>query len=481
MPGALLAMFLAISSTRPDWWRRTAILGLAGAIGWAFGGQSSYGLLVGYTASDSFVDILYGYCAFVLIGAMWGAIGAGLLGMALTLPRSRLNAFAGPLLAIGALWTVTEWTGVRATLPSIHDTYWFEATSALAIAALYGIVSPKARAACEFILYIAGGWWLGLIVLVLVLGLQLNPPRSDSWAACMGVTVAVMIYLWRTENRAALMLARYGLLAGGLGFLLGDFVQILQRSHWVIFEYAVLQEHGGWGKMEKLFGFVMGLGVAVGVHRLAREGLESPIEDGDQGYLNEFAVFFMFVPMMAWNFGQNIPRWEKANVYPEQVLGVSGHAWAIFCGALWVLLLLFALYRQRRHGLSLVPSSALGKGQAIFLVAQSVIVGASFAGFLPNLASPSVATSEVFYVICASAASFAILVHPDDRAPKVRHQRGPSDLAWTPGWSYWGSWLLVPVLVASLAWFSVSIAPPTKNEKFYRFPKASDAISNRIR
>lgn len=475
MPGALLAMFVAISSARPDWWRRTAILGLAGAIGWAFGGQSSYGLLVGYTATDSFADILYGYSAFVLVGAMWGAIGGGLLGIALTLPRSQLTALIGPLLAIGILWTAAEWSGVRATLPNLHDTYWFEATSALVVAALYGIASPKARGACKLILYIAGGWWLGLIVLTLLLGLQLNPPRSDSWAACLGVTVAVFVYLWQTENRAALMLARYGLLAGGLGFLLGDFVQILQRSRWGIFEHAVFQEHSGWGKMEKLFGFIMGLGIALGVQRLARGGLESPVEDDDRGYLNEFAVFVMFVPMLAWNFGQNIPRWQKEGVFPEQMLEVSGPTWAKAVGVLWALLLVFALYRQRRRGLALVPASALGKGQLLFLVTLGVILCGSFTGFLPTLASPSVATSEVFYLLCASAASFAILVHSEDGAPRTAVERPRSDRRWTSGWRYWGCWLLVPLLVAALAWISASIAPPTKNQKSYRFPKAEVA------
>ena len=472
MPGALFAMFLAISSARPDWWKRTAVLGLAGAIGWAFGGQTSYGFLVGYTSSDSFIDILYGYSAFVLTGAMWGSIGAGLLGMALTLPRSQLRSFTGPLLAIGATWVTLDWTGVRAKVPDVHDTPWLEATTSLAVAALYGMVSPKARKACGFILLIGTGWCLGLVILTLLLGLHLSPPRSDSWAACLGVTVALFVYLWRTENRAALMLARYGLLAGGLGFFLGDFVQVLQRSHWGPFQYAVLQEHGGWGKMEKLFGFIMGLGVAFGVDRLAREGLESPIEDG-QGYLNEFAVFFLFVPMMAWNFGQNISRWESARVFPEHMLGVSGLTWAIFGGWLLALLLLFALYRQRSRVLDFVPSSALGKGQLLFLAVLWLILGASFAGSLPHLASPGVATSEIFYIICATAASFAILMHSDGSEPLVVCNRARSDLAWKSGWRYWGSWLIVPALVICLAWISVSIAPPTTNKKFYRFPKAS--------
>lgn len=477
MPGALLAMFVAISSARPDWWRRTAILGLAGAIGWAFGGQSSYGLLVGYTATDSFADILYGYGAFVLVGAVWGGIGGGLLGIGLTWPRSQLNGLIGPLLAIGAVWTAAEWTGVRAKMPSIHDTYWFEATSALAVGMLYGLLRGESREACKLIVYLTVGWWLGLIVLTLVLGWQLNPPRSDSWAACSGVAVAVLVYLWQTENRAAMLLARYGFLAGGIGFLLGDFVQIVQRSKWGVFQHAVLQEHSGWGKMEKLFGFIMGCGVALGAERLAREGLEPPVEDDHRGLLNEFAVFVLFVPMLAWNFGQNVGRWQKEGVLPEHVLGISSPFWTKAIGVLWVLLVLFALVQRRRRGLALLPATPLGKGQLLFLVLLGVIFCGSFAGFLPTLKSTSVATSEIFYILCASAATVAILVQGSGRAPTTRPGRARSDRFWASGWGYWLCWPLVAALAVGLAWFSASIAPPTKDPKFYRFPPAGQAAT----
>jgi peptidoglycan/xylan/chitin deacetylase (PgdA/CDA1 family) len=261
------------------------------------------------------------------------------------------------------------------------------------------------------------------------------------------------------------------LLAGGIGFLLGDFVQIVQRAHWGPFQYAVLQEHGGWGKMEKLFGLIMGWGVALGVARLARDGLEAPVEDESGGYLNEFAVFFFFVPMMAWNFGQNLTRWAADDAFPAQVLGLSGFFWASFCGLLLTALVLVALKRQRARGLAFVPSSALGKGQLLFLALQGLIVGASFAGSLPQLASPSVATSEVFYIVCASAASFAILFHGPPRQTPVHASRTRADAAWQAGWSYWAGWFMVPALVVGLAGISVAIAPPTTNPNFYRFSR----------
>ena len=43
-----------------------------GAIGWAFGGQMSYGRIVGYTAAASFQDVTYGYGSLFVVGGLWG-------------------------------------------------------------------------------------------------------------------------------------------------------------------------------------------------------------------------------------------------------------------------------------------------------------------------------------------------------------------------------------------------------------------------
>jgi hypothetical protein len=42
VPGALLGMAICLASGRGDWYRRTAVAGLFGAVGWAWGGSMSY-------------------------------------------------------------------------------------------------------------------------------------------------------------------------------------------------------------------------------------------------------------------------------------------------------------------------------------------------------------------------------------------------------------------------------------------------------
>ena len=60
VPGALVALAICLTSGREDWWNRAPMLAMLGAIGWAFGGQMSYGKIIGYTAHTSFPDVLYG-------------------------------------------------------------------------------------------------------------------------------------------------------------------------------------------------------------------------------------------------------------------------------------------------------------------------------------------------------------------------------------------------------------------------------------
>ena len=59
VPGALLALSLCLTAGRADWWPRASLLALLGSIGWAFGGQMSYGVVIGYTAHNTFWNVLY--------------------------------------------------------------------------------------------------------------------------------------------------------------------------------------------------------------------------------------------------------------------------------------------------------------------------------------------------------------------------------------------------------------------------------------
>ncbi len=100
VPGALLAMAACLCSGRQDLYRRTAIAGLFGALGWYVGGSLSNMEHNFYIISDSLPDVAYGYFGMGLIGLLWAGVGGGVLALALTRPRSELVSFMRVLVVL---------------------------------------------------------------------------------------------------------------------------------------------------------------------------------------------------------------------------------------------------------------------------------------------------------------------------------------------------------------------------------------------
>ena len=122
VPGALLGLAICLSSGRKDWWQRSTIMAMCGAIGWAFGGQMSYGRVIGYTAGSSLPDVAYGYASLFLIGGLWGGTGAAILSLSITESRSYLERFAGPLVALYLVWFAIDLSGLTEWLA---ETWYF--------------------------------------------------------------------------------------------------------------------------------------------------------------------------------------------------------------------------------------------------------------------------------------------------------------------------------------------------------------------
>src|SRR5262245_37620780 len=130
VPGALVALAVCLTAGRPDWCERASLLALLAALGWAFGGQMSYGRVIGYTMHSSFVDVASGFAALFVIGALWGGIGMGILALGVTRPRSELECFAGPLVALYVVWLALDgsgWTRELHRRVELFDSDWIAA------------------------------------------------------------------------------------------------------------------------------------------------------------------------------------------------------------------------------------------------------------------------------------------------------------------------------------------------------------------
>jgi hypothetical protein len=436
-------------------------MGLFGAIGWAFGGQMSYGRIIGYTAASSFPDVAYGYGSLFVVGGLWGGVGAGILALSVTESRSYLERFVRPLIVLWLVWLVLDVSGATHGLVErwdLNDTDWVAALSALSVATVWPRFFPRDRPACVLIGVLAAGWWVGYVLLTAMGGLRMTPPRGDNWAGCVGLFVALLLYLRGRQNRAALMLAGSGVLFGGLGFVLGDFAQMLGRAGWgPIGRYDALHGLDYWKWMEQLFGLVMGLGLATVFLGPIRSKLSPPLEDAEETRLDSLAPFFLLVIMMWSNLSKNARTWAREEHLPDHVLGLDPRLWLTFIGVLLTGGVVLAILKSRRRGLALAPESPLGKAQLLFLLVLWIpIVGALLQ------ASPRLPDRGVFFVHTSFWITGALCVllllglRDDEGHEPVAGQAAATDSRWSLGPGSWASFALIPLLVGLLAYLTIA-------------------------
>ncbi|MBM4024711.1 MAG: hypothetical protein FJ280_04795 [Planctomycetes bacterium] len=477
IPGALLGLSICLASGREDWWRRASVMGMAGAIGWAFGGQMSYGRIIGYTASASLLDVFYGYGCLFVIGGLWAGIGAAVLALAVTQPAAYLERFARPLVALGLVWLALGLSGLTASLSdrwSLNDTDWIGALSALAVAGACALLFPSDRSACALIAILAGGWWAGYLVLTAVLGLHLTPPRSDNWAGCVGLFAALLAYLRRRRDRTAGMLAGYGLLIGGLGFVLGDFVNMLGRAQWgPIGCHEVLQGLDYWKWMEQLFGLIMGLGLSAVFLGRVGPRLTFPAHEGDTRRLRTVALVFLLIVMMWSNLFKNATNWISRSQIPQDLFGLPAAWWLLATGGLLTAGMIVALVQHRRARLPLVPPTDLGRAQLLFLLVLWVPTLGAFTQALPGMAGRGVFAVHLSFWLTAGLCSLLVVNSPGRVQAGTFARHAASDESWRLGRRYWWALLAIPIILYVLAqWTLASHAGPLPGSQV-RFPTVS--------
>jgi len=472
VPGALLALAICLASGRPDWWRRASIMAMCGAIGWAFGGQMSYGRITGYTASSSLPDVAYGYACLFVVGGLWAGIGSAILALSVTQSRSYLESYAGPLVVLWLVWLGLDLSGLTAWLVGkwyLHDTDWVAASSALVVAAVYGAFFARGRPACALIAVLAGGWWLGYAVLTVLLGLRMTPPRSDNWAGCIGLFAALLLYLLRKQNRTALMLALYGFVVGGIGFVLGDSVNMLGRAQaGPIGRYEALQGLDYWKWMEQLFGLIMGLGVGTAFLRYVRPKLAPPQEE-TRGKLSTIALLFLLLVMMWSNLFKNVRNWAKGGHIPEELFGVGAGWWFLVMGVILSAAVIMAIIRYRRHGLALVPSTAFGRAQLLFLMILWIVIIGAFTQAFPGMANKGVFFVHLTFWLTAGACSLIVLALSETGISPAELQLSRSDHFWQPSLKYWLSWLVAALLIVLLSYLTIASHDEPLPASHFRF------------
>jgi hypothetical protein len=455
LPGALVALACVVGSGRADWLARATVLALLGALGWAIGGQMSYGIVIGYTADGALANVLYGLTSLFLIGALWGAIGAGLLGLGVTWGRAALESMVLPLSTLYGVWLVFDgagWTDRLSARWSLHDTDWVAAITALAVGLGFHLSgAARWRPSCGLMVWLATGWLAGYALLTALLGLRMTPPRSDNWAGCVGLAGALVLFLWRERNRAALLLLLYGGLAGGLGFAVGDAVQMLGRAEWgPVGQFSALQNLDFWKWMERLFGLIMGMGVALGLRRLARVGV-TPVEAEPIGSpLRGFSLIVLLLVMPWHNFDTNLRFWLEKGHLGDSFLEISPKSWVLAIASGLTVVGLGAIRLHLQDRLHLVPASRIGRVQLLFLSLLWLFVVGDFTKSTSLLQNRAVLSVHVSFWVTALLVTLLLLFRDWPISTPPASSISAGDQRWFPGRGLLLGWLAVPFLLLAL-------------------------------
>lgn len=201
--GAVGGLALVLVSKRKDWYDKMVLVALASAVGWGAGGMISYGMVVGYGRADNFINVFYGLGMLFVIGALFGLLGGGLVGMVLDSTEKKK----------------VKWGALISEM-------------------------------------VAGGL-ISYFFLIEQIGFKMTPPRSEAWAFILGTGLAMLWHMARENRNSPLRTAIFSAFGGGFGFAFGNFLHVIGNTMEIPFNM--------WNVMEYSIGFFGGSGMAYGV------------------------------------------------------------------------------------------------------------------------------------------------------------------------------------------------------------------------
>jgi hypothetical protein len=119
----------------------------------------------------------------------------------------------------------------------------------------------------------------------------MTPPRSEVWAACLGMAFFFAWFVIRYKHTSALRVAAFAGLGGGFGFAFGNFLQILGNVAEIPFNF--------WNVMEYSLGFFGGAGMAYGT--FTSEWEKSEDKQKKSSNLVPMLLVVLFIPLVVWD------------------------------------------------------------------------------------------------------------------------------------------------------------------------------------
>jgi len=457
IPGALAALAAVLLSGRSDWHRRGVFFAFFGALGWSFGGSISYMQVIAYTHSGHSGSVLYGFACLFVIGFLWAAMGGAGAGLPAVLGRERLTEFLAPLTAVFIGWTVQDvavatWFREDSAYRQRSPLYWYDTdwlAALIAVVAVLVLVLARRRldSASSLILHMAAGWWAGFLLLVIVLGWRMTPPRGDNWAGCVGMVAGMWVYFQRHGLGDLTFVSLMSGFIGGFGFAFADLLKLVGiSSGWQTNWHSIL---------EQTYGFINGIGLGVALFWLARHapkvtenGLLTPTLSPSEGarekgfarpekkvrgtlaltptlspgereeartltpsegarekrarfmdrWAEPYAAAFVLLVLTYLNLVKNPEEWVHAQAMPAVLYGLSAAAWFNLAYLALAVGFTTLLVVHRRRPLPLLSISWLARGQLLYLVFLWVMVLGNFERALVSFAPERLVTEGVIFL-----------------------------------------------------------------------------------
>jgi hypothetical protein len=315
-------------------------------------------------------------------------------------------------------------------------------------------------------LWLALGWLGGFLLLPVLLGVRMTPPRGDDWAGVLGVVVAAL--LWCRAERlpavaAAILVAGT---IGGLAFSGGVLVKLLMVapgnpalvpdpttlaawSHW---------QAANWHSfLEQVYGLSNGVGVAVALGLL--DSRLPAADDRPRWRWTELVCVLLVVPwLLHANLVDNVADWTAPRdgrpALPDPMrapllgFALSARGWFdLFFGA-GAAGFAFLAWIQLRRPVALVPRDWLGRGQLLLMLVLWPMALGNVAKALPGFTEQRLLTEGTILLSAVALTVLVLLAPPGDRreAPLGADGRDAAGLARRAA-----VWLVAAAILAPVA------------------------------
>jgi len=318
------------------------------------------------------------------------------------------------------------------------------------IGALIGLAAYFVRfgrfgSGASLFMHMCLGWFGCFLLFPVLLGhpiydgemwFRMTPPRGDNWAGVLGVVIGTVIWLIRNQYVPVVYAMLVSGIIGGLGFSGGQLIKLMglrPGNREVTADPAIVEQWTHWNSanwhsiLEQTYGFFNGVGIAIAMGLLATRLGRNDGKPTERRWTAVFAVAFVLFGVSYLNMFKNVLQWVKDDALPAVMAMplVDGVEWS---AAVWfniifgfaALVGIFLLSRHLRQPIALVPATAVGKGQLLYIAFLATVTVMNFERALAAFSAGRLITEGVIFLNAIVAVLLIVLLPREGKTvPRV--------------------------------------------------------------